>query len=337
MTQSATQQSILQKFDSLRILVVGDLMLDHYIWGDAHRISPEAPVPVLNVYKDSYVGGGAANVALNLASLGVQAELTGRIGTDASALELNRILAAKHITLHPHWGSQAVPTILKTRVIAQKQQLVRIDREAAPERYHIDAPADFDRLREQLAQADAVILSDYAKGVVSQSLIDFLVKESTKRDLPLALDPKPRRQFDLRGASLMTPNRNEALQLAQLEINPHDPFPAEEVCRRIFQKYEPQRLVITLGADGMLLCEQGDILGRIPTRAREVFDVSGAGDTVIATLTAALAAGADFALAAHLANAAAGVVVGKLGTATTSREELLGELQRQSDMGLLPS
>lgn len=336
MNHSDTQQPVLQKFDALRILVVGDLMLDHYIWGDAHRISPEAPVPVLNVYKDSYVGGGAANVALNLASLGVKAALAGCVGADTSARELGAILTAKHIALDKGWGRDSVPTIVKTRVIAQKQQLVRIDREAAPERYRIDSAADFTRLAANLEQADAVILSDYAKGVVSQALIDFLVKETNERKLLLALDPKPRRQFDLRGAGLMTPNRNEALQLAQLEIGLHDPFPAEEVCARIWQKYEPQRLVVTLGADGMLLCERGKILGRISTRAREVFDVSGAGDTVIATLTAALAAGASFTQAAHIANAAAGVVVGKLGTATTSREELRAELQRHSDMGLLP-
>lgn len=336
MNHPAPLQSILQKFDSLRILVVGDLMLDHYIWGDAHRISPEAPVPVLNVYKDTYVGGGAANVAINLASLGVQAALAGRTGKDEAARELDSILCAKRVQLNANWAKDGVPTIIKTRVIAQKQQLVRIDREAVPEQYRIDAEPDLERLRQSVADADAVILSDYAKGVVTQSLIDFLVRQCSERGVLLALDPKPRRQFDLRNAGLMTPNRAEALQLAQIEIGLHEEFPAQAVCERIWQKYSPQRLVVTMGADGMLLCEQGKILGRIPTRAREVFDVSGAGDTVISTLTAALAAGAGFAEAAHIANAAAGVVVGKLGTATTSREELSSELQRQSDIGLLP-
>lgn len=335
MENLSAQEQLLQRFDQIRILVIGDLMLDHYVWGDAHRISPEAPVPVLHVYKDSYVGGGAANVAANLTSLGVRTTLAGRIGEDGTASELQYILSDKQIEFAPQWAKAGVPTIVKTRIIAQKQQLVRIDREAPPEQYRIDAPEDFARIEAALGDVDAVILSDYAKGVVSQALIDFLTFQTQERRLLLALDPKPKRQFDLRGASLMTPNRSESLQLAQMDASPHEAFPAQAVCKRIWEKYAPERLVITMGGEGMILCEGGEILDQIPTRAREVFDVSGAGDTVISTMTAALAAGTTFTQAAHLANAAAGVVVGKLGTATTTREELLNELKRQCDSGLI--
>ncbi len=320
-----TPAAILQRFSSLRILVVGDLMLDHYIWGDVHRISPEAPVPVVHAARDSFTAGGAANVALNLASLGAGASLVGMLGADANADTLLRLLDDAGIDSGGCIRSENTSTIVKTRVIVRTQQLCRIDREAPRATYAIDALSQTSGLLDTLvADADAVILSDYAKGLITQELLDQVFELAAKHGKLLAVDPKPSRLLRFHGASLITPNRHEALELADLaEPSLGEPYPLEETCRLIHKKYAPELLVITLGADGMAICREGKIIKRLPTRAREVFDVSGAGDTVIATLTAALAAGASAVEAAHFANLAAGIVVSKVGTATATPEEFL--------------
>ncbi len=321
------ERAILDKFAGLRMLVVGDVMLDHYIWGDATRISPEAPVPVVHVFRDTYTAGGAANVALNLRGLGATVELAGCAGDDEPGRRLHSILQTDGVAFDAAWLAPSLPTILKTRVLVQKQQLCRIDREEKPAAYAEAAAARLAALVEAVGQADAVIISDYAKGMLGAELWEALLKAAHEKGCLLALDPKPRRRLAFSGPDLLTPNRSEALQLAGLESDPHDLFPAEEVCRLIWEKYRPKNLVITLGAEGMLLSREGRVEKTIPTVAQEVFDVSGAGDTVIATLTAALAAGADLETAAHLANVAAGVVVGKVGTVAVTLEELRETLE----------
>ena len=314
-------QQLLEAISKLRILVVGDLMLDHYIWGDASRLSPEAPVPIVKVGRDSYTAGGAANVAANLRSLGVRTEVVGRVGADAYGRLLEDILARCGAVYEDAFCSDGAATIVKTRVMCRNQQLCRLDREDAASAYALP-PDAIARLGEKVARADAVILSDYAKGVVTSELIRQ-VQAMARPGQVVALDPKPREELLFSRVSLLTPNKAEARQLAGLHSADANFFPEADIVARIHERHAPEHLVVTLGAEGMLLCTGGRPGRRIPTAAREVFDVSGAGDTVIATLTAALAAGADIDRAAALANLAAGVVVGKLGTATASPAEIL--------------
>lgn len=318
-------QSLLEKIQGRRIAVIGDVMIDHYLHGDCHRISPEAPVPVVHVDKERHVAGGAANVALNIRALGGSPVLCGMSGRDSAGHELAGLLAKEGVAYPAAFRREGVTTIIKTRVVVRNQQLCRIDREFAPATYAFDTPEAHAALLDEVAKADAVILSDYAKGAISASLVAEVLALAAKRGTLVALDPKPRRKLAVTGVGLMTPNKAEALELAGLTHDDcHGDFPADEICRRIHAQYRPKYLVITLSGDGMLLSENGLPGKIIPTYAREVYDVCGAGDTVIATLTAALAAGASIEEAAHLANTAAGIVVAKFGTATATPEEILG-------------
>lgn len=220
-------------------------------------------------------------------------------------------------------------TIVKTRVLVQHQQLCRLDREAPPDAYALGGSRIESLLKRPLAACDAVILSDYAKGILTDDLIARVTRMARAAGKFIALDPKPKRNLSFHGLDLITPNKRESLQLAGLEPPAHAPYPAAEVCARIHDRFAPKHLVITLGEEGMLLCTNGRIDKRIPTAAREVFDVSGAGDTALAALVLALAAGAGLEAAAHFANAAAGVVVAKLGTATVTPRELVGYLRQK--------
>jgi D-beta-D-heptose 7-phosphate kinase/D-beta-D-heptose 1-phosphate adenosyltransferase len=311
---------LLKKIARLRILVVGDVMLDHYIKGDATRISPEAPVPVVDVSDEFSTAGGAGNVALNIASLGGHCTVVGYFGADTTGETLRKILNQKGISTLGTPGSGQ--TILKTRVMVRGQQLCRIDREDPPAAYHVTASQAETLLAKEIAACDAVILSDYAKGILSDEVIARLSKLGHAAGKFIALDPKPRRHLKFHGLDLITPNKRESLQLAGIKLLPHAPFPAAEVCAKLDQLYRTKHLVITLGEDGMLLSAGGKIKKVIPTAAREVFDVSGAGDTSLAALVLALTAGAKLEEAAHFSNAAAGVVVGKVGTATVTPAEL---------------
>ena len=313
--------ALLKKISQLRILVVGDVMLDHYIWGDATRISPEAPVPVVDIARDSWTAGGAANVALNIASLGARCAVAGYFGQDEAGTKLTEILNDRKIATVPTPGSAA--TIVKTRVLVQHQQLCRLDRERSPDAYQIDPAAVEPLLRKEIGRCDAVILSDYAKGILSDALVARVTAMARGAGKLIALDPKPKRKLVFHGLDLITPNKRESLQLAGLDWAPHKPFPAAEVCARLHELYGTKHLVITLGEDGMLLSSNGRIVKTIPTAAREVYDVSGAGDTALAALVLALTAGATLETAAQFANAAAGVVVAKLGTATVTPDELI--------------
>lgn len=324
-------KDLLDRIAKLNVLVIGDVMLDHYIWGDATRISPEAPVPVVEIARDSYAAGGAANVALNITSLGGRSEICGWIGDDEAGRMLRKILEERGVYFDIGCFPPSGATILKTRVIVQHQQLCRLDREGRPEEYAFHVERCFPPLRDKIAKADAVIFSDYAKGFISERLVQEVIDVAQESGTPVAIDPKPKRELRFTGPDLMTPNRKEALELAGIFQDPRQPFPAEKVCGAIWERYRPKHLVVTLGEDGMLLSQEGRVVRQIPTATREVYDVSGAGDTVVATLAAALAAGAGLEDAALLANAAAGVVVGKLGTATATPEEILAALEVQPE------
>lgn len=326
---AARARPLLQAIAGRRVLVVGDLMLDHYLWGDTRRISPEAPVPVVTVQRESHRPGGAANVALNAAALGARVTLAGTWGDDDAGRLLADSLREAGVNLlgRPTLG---VPTIRKTRVVLRTQQLCRLDQEAPAIAYHPDVPALLRRLGRTMREADAVLLSDYAKGFLTPELVHGLGTRARAVGRLVALDPHPGNPLDLATVDLLKPNRAEALALAGITLPADAPFPAEALCRQLHESHGLRHLVITLGEEGMLVSTRGRAPHAIPTSARQVFDVTGAGDTSLATLVLGLVAGADLATAAHLANAAAGVVVGKLGTATATPAEILAHLSRRA-------
>jgi rfaE bifunctional protein kinase chain/domain len=311
-----------------RVLVVGDVMLDQFIWGGVSRISPEAPVPVVEFQRESFMPGGAANVARNLAAFGVSTEVLGTVGRDENGRHLKQLLCGQDIRCDGLLAVEARPTSVKTRIVAQQQQVVRIDRET---RDGLDARLTgrlLAEIKSKLSKTDAVIVGDYGKGVVTQPLLNEIKSLCRARGVWLSFDPKPVHHLNLAGLSLITPNRKEAFELANLPDEPGPAHPLADkglllVAERLLNELRPAVLLITLGELGMLLCLRGQKPVHIPTVAQEVFDVSGAGDTVIATFTLGIAAGASPLEAAVLANHAAGIVVGKVGTATATPDELL--------------
>ncbi len=325
---AARARQILAAAQKTRVLVVGDVMLDQFIWGGVSRISPEAPVPVVEFQRESFMPGGAANVARNLVSLATPTELFGAIGNDDAGRKLLNLLGAQRIGCDGLVKSSARHTSIKTRIVAHQQQVVRIDRET---RDGLDGKLNgtlIAELKLKLPQADAVIVGDYGKGVVTQPLLDEIKSLCHAGGVWLSLDPKPVHHLNLNHLSLITPNRKEAFELADLldETKNENPFADKNlmlVAERLLEELRPALLLITLGELGMLLCQRGQKPFHIPTVAQEVFDVSGAGDTVIASFTLAIAAGASPIEAAILSNHAAGIVVGKVGTATTTPEELI--------------
>ncbi len=324
-------KDLLEKIALLKVVVIGDLMLDHYIRGDTARISPEAPVPVVVVDRDTYAAGGAANVAVNVRTMGAEVELCGLAGDDEAGERLIKILAERQVAFDSAFVSNRHSTIVKTRIIARHQQLCRFDREAPPSQYASYIEQMIDTIAAKAAGADVVIISDYAKGIISPAMIAGVQTAArSARTCLVALDPKPKRQLDFSGLDLITPNRLEAIQMAGMEFDPYGEFPDDEVCRRIWERYHTRKLIVTLGSDGLLIGEEGRVLRRIPTYAREVYDVSGAGDTVISASALALAGGANLERAAHLANVAAGIVVAKVGAATAGPDEILEYEARHS-------
>jgi D-glycero-beta-D-manno-heptose-7-phosphate kinase len=327
-------RQILSAAGRVRVMVIGDVMLDQFIWGSVARISPEAPVPVLDFERESFMPGGAANVARNLVSFNVSTEIFGAVGDDDAARRLKRLLAEQKVPCPGLVTHSARHTSIKTRVVAHKQQVVRIDRES---RDGLDAQLTGRLLRAVKARfsgVDAVIIGDYGKGVVTQPLLNAIKVLCRERGIWLSLDPKPVHHLNLSGLSLITPNRKEAFELANLpdETKNSDPLADRNLmlaAELLLNELRPAVLLITLGELGMLLCQRSQKPFHIPTVAREIFDVSGAGDTVIATFTLAVAGGASPLEAAILSNHAAGIVVGKIGTATASAEQLLKSFARR--------
>lgn len=314
-------------------MVVGDVMLDQFVWGSVARISPEAPVPVVDFERESFMPGGAANVARNLVAMEVPAELFGAIGDDTAGRELKKLLSEQKIGHAGLVTTSARHTSIKTRIVAHKQQVVRVDRETRDGLDEQPAKRLLAAIKAKLPTAAAVIVGDYGKGVVTQPLLNEIKKLCREHGIWLSLDPKPVHRLNLAGLSLVTPNRKEAFELADMvdETKNADPFADKNlmgVAERLLNELRPAVLLITLGDLGMLLCQRGQKPFHIPTLAQEVFDVSGAGDTVIATFTLAIAAGASPIEAAILSNHAAGIVVGKIGTATVAPEELLASFKQ---------
>jgi len=298
------------------------------------RISPEAPVPVVDFSRESFMPGGAANVARNLVSLATPTELFGAIGNDDAGRKLQKILAEQNIGCTGLVKNSARHTSVKTRIVAHQQQVVRIDRETREGLDQNTMSRLLAEIKIKIPGADAVIVGDYGKGVVTQPLLNEIKSLCRARGVWLSLDPKPVHHLNLSNFSLITPNRKEAFELAELpdETKNLNPFADKNlmlVAERLLNELRPALLLITLGELGMLLCQRGQKPFHIPTVAQEVFDVSGAGDTVIATFTLAIAAGASPMEAAILSNHAAGIVVGKVGTATTTPDELVKSFNRR--------
>lgn len=328
MLTAATAREAIERMQKCRILVVGDVMLDHFVWGHVRRISPEAPVPILEVTREEFYPGGAANVARNISPFSPHTHLMGRVGVDVAADRLRQLLIADHIDPEPLLVHDTLPTISKTRVVARQQQIVRVDREKLQAQSEAEL-ADVERRLRQLApDLDAVILEDYGKGFITKELMEMVATIAQERGLVVTVDPSPRNPLPWSGVSVVKPNRLEAFAAAGIEDHLL-PGPAAEnpellaVGRSLLDKWAVSSVIITLGEHGMMIFERGQPPHHIPTRAREVFDVSGAGDTAIALLTLAMASGMDLIAAADIANHASGIVVGKLGTATLTPDELL--------------
>ena len=318
----------IDRFNGARVLVVGDVMLDQFVWGRVSRISPEAPVPVVDVDSETYMLGGAANVLHNLVALGSRAGLCGLVGDDEAGRQVLELLDDLEV---PDRGLEICrerPTTVKTRVVAHSQQVVRVDRESrSPAR-----PREVDRLcahlEREVPSVSAVIVSDYAKGVVNKRLMACLMDIAARHQTIVSVDPKVNNMALYQGATVVTPNHLEAAAAAGLEPGERDYVLRSG--RRLLKKLHPQNLLITQGERGMtLFTPEGET--HIPTAAKQVYDVTGAGDTVISTLTLGLATGLEPWEAAFLANLAAGVVVGEVGTSAVTAGRLLQAVEASAE------
>ncbi len=320
-----TQQraaEILREMRERKIVILGDVMLDEFVWGEVTRISPEAPVPVVDVQRESVHLGGAANVLANVAALGAKSCVVGVVGNDAAGERLSQSLHQASAVQSKDYliVDEGRPSTTKTRIIAHNQLVVRADREKrSPVNGNVEKRI-VDSLRQALQDADAFVISDYDKGVVTPSILGQVLPLAYER-MPVLIDPKLRNFSHYRPASLITPNHHEALRMTNTEEDSDDGL--HQAAKIIQEQLGCDAVLITRGAGGIMLVEGNNEPVFVATAAREVYDVTGAGDTVIATLAAALSTGATMLEAASLANHAAGIVVGKVGTATASADELL--------------
>jgi D-beta-D-heptose 7-phosphate kinase/D-beta-D-heptose 1-phosphate adenosyltransferase len=314
----------INKFKDLKVLVVGDFMIDEYVWGSVDRISPEAPVPVVSVNNTSYTLGGAGNVVNNLVSMGASVFVAGTTGTGETGKILTSKLKGFKVDTKGLIEEPYRSTTRKTRIIASNQQMLRIDHETTK-----DIKSEtFDKLQLvlsiQIPLVDLIIISDYAKGLITEKIVNFIVRMTKNNKILTIADPKGLDFSKYRSVSILTPNQKEAALASNIEINnTNDLFNAG---KKLLDQINLEKLLITCGKDGMVLFEHGKEPFTIKSDARQVFDVSGAGDTVISILGLAIASGATFKQSAIAANSAAGIVVGKVGTATLSISELNNSL-----------
>ncbi len=316
---------LLERARQVRVLVVGDLMLDVYLRGSASRISPEAPVPVVRVQEEWRALGGAANVAVNVVALGAACAAVGCVGTDHAGEDLWAELEAAGIDPSGVRRERTRPTTVKTRVMARHQQVARYDRESDADGEGECVDALIAAVRREAPHADAIVLEDYNKGVLVPAVIEAALESGHQLGKPVVVDPKDRHFFAYRGATVFKPNLSELERALRASVHPDDAAWMERTRREL----DCRHLLLTLGEEGMALMTEGGEFVRVPTVARSVYDVSGAGDTVTAAMAVALAAGASAAEAAVLANHAAGIEVGKAGVAPVSAEEIMESLARQ--------
>jgi rfaE bifunctional protein kinase chain/domain len=332
MLTTDTAHEAMERMSGCRILVIGDVMLDHFIWGAVRRISPEAPVPIVEVTKETTFPGGAANVARNLSAFTTHAYLMGRVGKDNAASELKRLLNDEGVNTDPMLESDTLPTIAKTRIIARQQHVVRVDREMIEKLSANELQEISRRVEAMLPELDGLIIEDYGKGFVTQAFVDQVLTLAKSAGKLVTVDPSPRNSLSWRGATLVKPNRLEAFAAAGIQDHRTPGPPLEdkrllEVGEQLLDQWAVGKVLVTLGEQGMMLFQRDRDPHHIPTHAREVYDVSGAGDTAIAFLTLAMAAGLCAEDAADIANRASGIVVGKLGTARVMKEELIAALE----------
>lgn len=325
---------IISRFKDAKILVVGDIILDKFIWGTVSRISPEAPVPVVWAKSESFMPGGASNVASNIKALAAEVYMCGVIGDDESGRILAAELVKNGINNEGVVIDPSRPTTNKTRIIAHHQQVVRIDKESsgAIESGVLTKIIAF--AKDKIPNVDAVIIEDYGKGVIVPPLIKELITFSRAHKKIIMVDPKQEHLGFYKGVTAITPNRQEATEASGIRIKDVDSL--EKAGKKLLQKLHSDAVLITLGEDGMALFQKQDRFIHIPTVAQEVYDVSGAGDTVISVFCLAKASGATMIEAAHISNVAAGVVVGKLGIAVCTPQELKSHLSQINRYGIRP-
>ncbi len=312
---------IVNRFNNTKIMIIGDIMLDKFVWGKVSRICPEAPVPIVEIEKETHMPGGAGNVAFNINALGGKVILVGVIGNDFEGDTLIEKMSQKDINVTGIFRDNNHPTILKTRIIAHHQQVVRADREIKGKISNSIIKKMLDFLENNIVDAKAVIISDYGKGVICSSILRKAIKLATEYKKPIVVDPKIEHFSQYKNVTCITPNHQEAVAGMRLH-KIQEGKALIQLGKRILKKLKSDSVLITQGENGMTLFESKGRITHIPTTAQEVFDVTGAGDTVVAGLGLALATNSNILDAAYLANYAAGIVVGKLGTATTTVEEI---------------
>ncbi len=320
---------LLERFSQQRILVVGDIMLDWFIWGSVSRISPEAPVPVVEVQEEDRYPGGAANVARNITPFGASVELAGLRGADPNGELLTRTLEDSGIGAQLCQVVDDFHTITKTRVVARQQQVVRIDRER---RYRLSAEREqalVAAIEATLPEVDGMIIEDYGKGLITPELVAAIVAAANQHGVTVTVDPKPGNPISWSGVTTVKPNRSEGFACAEIEdihrdegVPPLEDQPLLKTGATLLEKWQCEQVLLTLGEQGMLLFSKDSEPFLIPALAKEVFDVSGAGDTAIAIYTLGLCAGLDAREAAQVSNMASSIVVGKLGTSPIEKAEL---------------
>ncbi len=325
MNDSETLLRLINKFNRGKILVIGDIMLDEFVWGKVSRISPEAPVPVVEVTKEDIMLGGAANVLKNIHALGGQALLLGVIGSDYNGERFMEILKEGGYSTDGIVVDESRHTSIKTRVVAQHQQVVRFDRESKDDLSAKTYKEILGLLRSLLSQYDAVIVSDYGKGLINRGIISTILRFKKNNGLIVSVDPKIRNFRFYKGVTVITPNQKEAEEACGFEINSSKAL--MKAGTQLLKRYGTDAILITRGEYGMSLFQKDGSVKHIPTIAKEVYDVTGAGDTVISALSLALSVKAKWIDACILSNHAAGIVVGKLGTATASAQELKASVQ----------
>ncbi|MFH1381174.1 MAG: D-glycero-beta-D-manno-heptose-7-phosphate kinase [Candidatus Omnitrophota bacterium] len=327
-TQSFTKlKTIISNFKDKKILVIGDLILDEFIWGRVSRISPEAPVPVVWVKNESFMPGGASNVANNINSLGGKAYMVGVVGNDERAGILKGELEHRGVNVDGVFTDPKRPTILKTRVIAHQQQVVRIDKEKTDPLEDKIVKRIISYIENVIDEVDGLVVEDYGKGLITPKLLNKIVPLAKRKKKIIAVDPKEEHFSYYKGVTVITPNNNEAGRAVGFEIK--DAATLKKAGFELLKKLKSRIVLITLGEDGMMVFEKDKPLKKIETIAQEVFDVSGAGDTVVSSYALSLIAGANSIQAAHIANCAAGIVVGKVGIAVVNQDEVIERIKEE--------